>query len=114
MQFAFECSQKRSSTWKLENVKKTIEIRPERCFVKCDIYVGRESSFYLWNVSMILFFLVLGTQLVVAISPSLTADRVGINLTLLLTAVAFKFVMMNFVPPVGYLTILDKCKWYWR
>ena len=36
------------------------------------------------------------------------ADRQGISLTLMLTAVAFKFVMSSYVPPTSYLTYMDK------
>ncbi len=36
------------------------------------------------------------------------ADRMSVNLTLLLTAVAFKFVVSQSLPHISYLTLLDK------
>eukprot|EP00795_Rhopilema_esculentum_P000798 gene798-10534_t len=43
------------------------------------------------------------------IDPDSTGDRLSVILTLLLTAVTFKFVVSQSLPPVSYLTVLD---WY--
>ncbi len=40
-----------------------------------------------------------------------TADRLGITLTLLLTAVAYKFVVASSLPTLSYQTLLDKYVW---
>jgi hypothetical protein len=105
---AFRCRQNWSSAWRLHHAQLRLETRPTRRDIVGELYMERESAFFLWNVVLVLFFCVQGTQVAVAIAPDEVGDRVQITLTLLLTAVAFKFVMIQFVPPVGYLTYLDK------
>ena len=60
------------------------------------------------NVIGILAMLTLLVLTVFAVPVEDLADRVGIVLTLLLTAVAFKFVVADTVPKVGYSTQLDR------
>ncbi|XP_012944007.1 uncharacterized protein LOC106013283 [Aplysia californica] len=66
----------------------------------------RRLGFYLWNV-VIIVFLILGLSLtILAIDPT-GNDRLGVTMTLFLTAVAFKLVVKTTLPPVSYLTYLD-------
>lgn len=69
--------------------------------------VERRPSYYMWNVVVVMFPLVGTAASVVGVPVTDLADRMSISLTLMLTAVAFKFVLMNFIPPVSYLTLLD-------
>ena len=41
--------------------------------------------------------------------PEDIADRMGLNLGLILTFAAFKITVAGDTPRVGYLTVLDKC-----
>ena len=45
-----------------------------------------------------------------AVSPAETADRLSVTLTLLLTSVAFKFVVSQSLPQISYLTYLVRSK----
>lgn len=56
----------------------------------------------LFRVAQVLVFTAYGVQ------RDNIGDRMAINLTLVLTAVAFKYVVKEEIPNVPYLTILDK------
>ena len=72
------------------------------------IHIRRKSSFFLINVALIMFMITILCFSAFAIDSSHTANRLSVCLTLLLTAVAFKFVVSGSLPPVPYLTLLDK------
>ena len=74
--------------------------------------VRRKSGYFVTNVFLpmisIYFLTVLSIGAVEEDGTKLgTADRLSITLTLLLTAVAYKFVVASMLPPVSYLTYLD-------
>ena len=85
----------------VENVKttRTIELRA---------YMTRQPEFYIYNVVLTTFLIVMCNMSVVTIPIEDFTDRMSITMTLLLTMVAFKFVLVNWVPVVPYLTYLDK------
>ena len=74
----------------------------------CSILAARVPEYYLFNIVGILFLIVMFAASVYAIPISDFSSRVSVNITLLLTAVAFKFVTNTWVPQVSYLTLLDK------
>jgi heme/copper-type cytochrome/quinol oxidase subunit 4 len=76
--------------------------------VACKMQVQRKSAYYLWNVVLVVFVLTQASFSVSAVPYSNYANRMGLVLTLLLTIVAFKFVIAGFVPPTPYLTLIDK------
>ena len=83
----------------------------ERCShmqTKIELRVKRMAQYYVTNVIGILAMLTLLVLTVFAVPVDDLADRMGIVLTLLLTAVAFKFVVADTVPKVGYSTQLDR------
>mmetsp|Transcript_12914 Transcript_12914/g.19421 ORF Transcript_12914/g.19421 Transcript_12914/m.19421 type:complete len:416 (+) Transcript_12914:283-1530(+) len=70
--------------------------------------VRRKAGFYIWNI-MIPFSLISGLTLTCfALPPEEINDRLTIVMTMILTAVAFKFVASQGLPPISYLTFLDK------
>ncbi|XP_019633822.1 PREDICTED: neuronal acetylcholine receptor subunit alpha-9-I-like [Branchiostoma belcheri] len=71
-------------------------------------HVQRKSSFYLWNTVLILFIIIALSFTVFSIPLEDHKDRLGITFTLLLTTVAFKLVVSQYLPTVSYLTLLDK------
>ncbi|XP_078583750.1 gamma-aminobutyric acid receptor subunit beta-3-like [Branchiostoma floridae x Branchiostoma japonicum] len=71
-------------------------------------HVQRKTTFYLWNTVLILFFIMGLSFTVFSIPPEEHKDRLGITFTLLLTTVAFKLVVSQYLPTVNYLTLLDK------
>jgi hypothetical protein len=75
------------------------------------VYFARRPTFYLSNVVMPMTLLTLLGPLSNAIeadgSAMGTGDRLSVSLTLLLTAVAYKFIVASSLPQVSYLTALD-------
>ncbi|XP_071788742.1 gamma-aminobutyric acid receptor subunit beta-3-like isoform X1 [Asterias amurensis] len=72
------------------------------------MHVRRKSGFYLWNVGLILLMILLLCFTSFAVSADEPADRLSVTVTLLLTAVAFKYVVSQSLPTISYLTLLDK------
>ena len=76
------------------------------------VYLWRKTGYYTSNVILPIFVLTLLSPLSCTInedgSSMGTADRLSITLTLLLTAVAYKFVVATSLPTVSYLTLLDR------
>lgn len=66
----------------------------------------RKPAFFHWNVSIPIF--VLTTLSFAAFALEDLSDRVAVNLTLLLTSVAYKLVVAASLPQLSYLTVLDK------
>ncbi len=75
--------------------------------IKVECVLQRHSSYYLWNIIFIDLMLVCTSFSVLLVPPSEFADRMSISLTLLLTAVAFKYVVSEKLPSISYLTLLD-------
>jgi hypothetical protein len=73
-----------------------------------DLTFKRNASYYNWNVSSIMFLISSFALTGWAIEVDSPSDRLGVDFTLLLTAVAFKLVIASMLPPVAYLTVLDK------
>ncbi|XP_019626606.1 PREDICTED: gamma-aminobutyric acid receptor subunit beta-like [Branchiostoma belcheri] len=71
-------------------------------------HVQRKSAFYSWNTALILYIIIALSFTVFSIPLEDHKDRLGITFTLLLTTVAFKLVVSQYLPTVSYLTLLDK------
>lgn len=68
----------------------------------------RKPLYYLVNVQLLMFGIAAGSVGVWSIPVSEgQGDRLALDFTLLLVAVAFKQVVNGDVPPLSYLTILD-------
>jgi len=75
---------------------------------KIILQVERKSSFYIQNIVGIMSALSILGFSVFAMDEESLPDRVNTILTLLLTAVAFKFAIGDSIPKVGYNTIFDR------
>ena len=75
---------------------------------KVRLHVRRQYGFYLYNIALIMCLITALTFTSFAVSIDSIGDRIQITLTLLLTSVAFKYYVQQFVPTVSYLTFLDK------
>lgn len=71
------------------------------------IRAERDPKYFFFNFFVALFFIVLANVTSVSISPEFIADRHSLNLTVFLTLVAYKFVLITATPKVGYLTYID-------
>ena len=69
----------------------------------------RKPGYYLWNVFLPTLLLSLMALSVFVVSSGDTSDRLGVILTLVLTSVAFKFVVAQSLPKIPYNTVLDWC-----
>lgn len=71
------------------------------------VMLRRRSMYYVWNIYLPMFLLTLMTGANVVIPVCEVADRLSVNLTLILTAVAYKFIAAQDLPNVAYLTFID-------
>ena len=67
----------------------------------------RRPSYYVQNVVVIMFVLTTLGLIAYALPPDSLGDRVNIQITLILTVVAFKFVLATQIPRTSYNTLLD-------
>ena len=72
------------------------------------LYASRNPRFYMINFGTVNFLIVVLSLTTTAVAHENYHDRASITLTLLLTGVAFKFVVTNYVPPTKYVTLLDQ------
>lgn len=70
-------------------------------------WVQRKAEYYIQNFTVVVFIVVLANASQLACTTTAIDDRMNITLTLLLTLVAFKFVVMINVPKIPYMTLLD-------
>ncbi len=63
---------------------------------------------YIWNVGLVVGMIVSLCFLTFCIDVTDISSRLSTTLTLLLTAVAFKFVVGESLPKIAYLTLMDK------
>eukprot|EP01105_Mastigella_eilhardi_P013512 TRINITY_DN3081_c0_g1_i2.p1 TRINITY_DN3081_c0_g1~~TRINITY_DN3081_c0_g1_i2.p1 ORF type:complete len:310 (+),score=69.77 TRINITY_DN3081_c0_g1_i2:541-1470(+) len=69
--------------------------------------VQRKPAFYMWNVCFPLFLIVALSTLATVVPAEDISARLGLTLTLFLTATAFKIIITNYLPRTNYLTLLD-------
>ena len=93
------------SEWKL--CEPTVKHR-SRIYSSIEIVVTRVSEYYLYNVCALLAGLSALSGLAYTCDLRANGERLGVNMTLLLTAVAFKQLIAESLPKISYLTILDK------
>lgn len=68
--------------------------------------VSRRPNWVLWNVMTIMTLVGFFTFATYALDPSELGDRQSCVLTLVLTTVAFKYVTMNMMPEISYVTMV--------
>ena len=72
------------------------------------LYATRKSTFYVFNIALVMGLISLLAFTSFTLSPSESGNRLQITLILLLTAVAFKFGVSQYLPTVCYQTLMDK------
>ena len=82
----------------------------ERTFSRLDLVFKAErlTGFYTWQMLVPLFLVVMMTWTVFWIPLEFVAPRVGLVATSMLTLIAYRFSMASILPPIAYLTRLDK------
>lgn len=71
------------------------------------VVLQRKPMYYIWNICLPMALLTLMSSAGVSIPVCDVSDRLGVQLTLVLTAVAYKFIASQDIPNVAYLTLLD-------
>eukprot|EP01083_Nonionella_stella_P058511 153202_1 len=90
-------------------IMKGIQVRPSvNGDVQCWVVVLRRAwRFYFWRVIVILSIVSLMSISVFVFGQDSVADRFGFLSTTLLTAVAYMFIINEYLPTLNYLTLLD-------
>jgi hypothetical protein len=70
--------------------------------------VRRKSMNYIWNFILPLFLIVLMTFSVWAIEVGEIGDRLGVSVTMVLTAIAMKLQVSDKLPSISYTTFIDQ------
>ncbi|UJR31092.1 hypothetical protein I4U23_018600 [Adineta vaga] len=81
-------------------------IRQSTYLVTC--YVARRPGYFYWNVYLLIFLITLIALTVYGVAPEFPQNRLQITCTLLLTSIMFRWSVSRLLPPVSYLTLLDK------
>ena len=68
----------------------------------------RRANFVLVNVAVPMGFISLMPATIFVVSVEETAEMLNIAVTVMLTAVAFKFVIAAYLPQISYMTLIDK------
>jgi hypothetical protein len=79
-----------------------------RRMTTCRFGLERNSNYYLINIISVIFIVVEFGSFTVAIDCTDFGTRSSVTITLLLTLIAFKFVVISYVPVVPYPTLLDR------
>lgn len=67
---------------------------------------ARRPGYFYWNVFLVMFFISALSFSTFSVSPELPQNRLQLSFTLLLTSVAFKFVINQSLPKISYLTYM--------
>jgi len=70
--------------------------------------VKRRSSFVLLNAALPVSSICFLSLTTFFVPPEDTADRLELSVTILLTAVAFKYTTASYLPMISYMTLIDK------
>ncbi|CAF1554302.1 unnamed protein product [Rotaria magnacalcarata] len=81
-------------------------IRQSTYLVTC--CVARRPGYFYWNVYLLIFLITLIALTVYSVAPEYPQSRLQITCTLLLTSIMFRWSVSRLLPPVSYLTLLDK------
>jgi uncharacterized protein YhhL (DUF1145 family) len=73
-----------------------------------EILIERQCEWYLWNVIVVTFALVMLSAVIFVCSREDVPDKMSINVTLVLTIMAFKYTFSGDLPKKAYLTWMDK------
>jgi hypothetical protein len=85
------------------NVNKS---KPPKLVTTC--FCARKPGFYFFNAISLIFLITVSALTVFSISYDLPQNRLQVTYTILLASISFKWVINRSLPPVSYLTSLDK------
>ena len=71
-------------------------------------YCSRRPGFYIFNAFFLIFLITMSSLTVFSIPTNSPSTRLQITYTIMLSSISFKWIFNRFLPPVSYLTLLDK------
>lgn len=83
-------------------------IAPSSSKLMVTCFCARRPGYYISNTFFLIFLITISTFSIFSIDPKLPQNRLQTTCTFLLTSVSFKWVINKSLPPVSYLTSLDK------
>ncbi|XP_061171003.1 gamma-aminobutyric acid receptor subunit beta-3-like [Saccostrea echinata] len=103
-----------ASEWSLYNHTETYQDQTTIEYARSTVHpilhvqcrVARKIGYFVWNIIFIVFLIIALTFASYSIEVD-SSDRLAVNITLFLTAVAFKLVVKQSLPTISYLTYLD-------
>ena len=102
------------SDWTIKEVEATIgryhDASHDRFKSRYDFNISAEriKAYYLWKVIFPLCLIVFMSWCVFWVNPALYGPQIGLSATSMLTLIATIFATANYVPRLGYLTLLDR------
>ena len=81
---------------------------PKNDLYRVQVACGRDNASSMWNMVFILALIIILAFPAFGCTIDSLGDRMGINLTMLLTAMAFKWYLNDQLPNVPYLTVMEK------
>lgn len=95
--------------FKLRGAECEIENKPDDVpFLHCSIRIARNYQQYMYRVFIPMFIIKAMCTLALRFPPGTLNDRLGFVATVLLTIVAFLFILNSVLPQMPYLTIVDQ------
>lgn len=91
-----------------EEATKLREAGHELSLLTLTITADREINYYLFRVMLPLFFVVAMSWVIFWVPPSRFEFQIGLGATSMLTVIAFNLAIAGALPPLGYLTVLDR------
>ncbi|CAF3611252.1 unnamed protein product [Rotaria sordida] len=80
----------------------------KRSILTVTCHAARRSNYFYWNGYCLIFLITLVSFCIFAIPPNLSANRLQISCTLLLTSITFRWTVNRSLPTISYLTAMDK------
>jgi hypothetical protein len=77
-------------------------------WLKFSAIIHRRGQYFVWNIYLPLMCIVIMTLTCFTLERSAANDRLGLSLTMVLTAVAFKLQIGSSLPNLAYLTLVDR------
>ncbi|CAF3356016.1 unnamed protein product [Rotaria socialis] len=71
-------------------------------------YAARQSNYFYWNGYCMIFLITSVSFCIFTIPPNLSANRLQISCTLLLTSITFRWTVNRSLPTISYSTSMDK------
>lgn len=97
-----------NNSWNLDRIHTKISQADVQSMLSITLGISRRPNYYLTNFVFVIFIIVQAGCSFIAIPYNDFGARSSLILTLLLTIIAFKFVMASYLPVVSYQTYLDR------